>query len=160
MQTAYLLIGGNIGDSKAYLAEAKNLIENKCGQVINASSIYSTAAWGVTNQADFLNQVLVLTTKMNPLELMQALLHIETSMGRLRAIKMGPRIIDIDILLIDDEIVNTDLLRLPHPALTQRNFALIPLKEVAPELIHPVEKKTISQLLQQSADTLDVQKLS
>ena len=59
MQTAYLLIGGNIGDSKAYLAEAKNLIENKCGQVINASSIYSTAAWGVTNQADFLNQVLV-----------------------------------------------------------------------------------------------------
>ena len=87
MQTAYLLIGGNIGDSKAYLAEAKNLIENKCGQVINASSIYSTAAWGVTNQADFLNQVLVLTTKMNPLELMQALLHIETSMGRIRAIK-------------------------------------------------------------------------
>jgi 2-amino-4-hydroxy-6-hydroxymethyldihydropteridine diphosphokinase len=160
MQTAYLLIGGNIGDSKAYLAEAKNLIENKCGQVINASSIYSTAAWGVTNQADFLNQVLVLTTKMNPLELMQALLDIETSMGRIRAIKMGPRIIDIDILLIDDEIVNTDLLRLPHPALTQRNFALIPLKEVAPELIHPVEKKTISQLLQQSADTLDVQKLS
>ena len=160
MQTAYLLIGGNIGDSKAYLAEAKNLIENKCGQVINASSIYSTAAWGVTNQADFLNQVLVLTTKMNPLELMQALLDIETSMGRIRAIKMGPRIIDIDILLIDDEIVNTDLLRLPHPALTQRNFALIPLKEVAPKLIHPVEKKTISQLLQQSADTLDVQKLS
>jgi 2-amino-4-hydroxy-6-hydroxymethyldihydropteridine diphosphokinase len=160
MQTAYLLIGGNIGDSKAYLAEAKNLIEKKCGQVINASSIYSTAAWGVTNQADFLNQVLVLTTKMKPLELMQAILEIETSMGRIRAIKMGPRIIDIDILLIDNEIVNTDLLTLPHPALTQRNFALIPLKEIAPELIHPVEKKTISQLLQSSTDTLDVQKLS
>jgi 2-amino-4-hydroxy-6-hydroxymethyldihydropteridine diphosphokinase len=160
MQTAYLLIGGNIGDSKAYLAEAKNLIEKKCGQVINASSIYSTSAWGVTNQADFLNQVLVLTTEMNPLTLMQALLDIETSMGRIRAIKMGPRIIDIDILLIEDEIVNTDLLILPHPALTQRNFALIPLKEVAPDLIHPVEKKTISQLLQSSSDTLDVQKLS
>lgn len=160
MQTAYLLIGGNIGDSKTYLTEAKNLIEKKCGEVINASSIYSTAAWGVTNQADFLNQVLVLRTEMKPLELIQAILDIETSMGRIRAIKMGPRIIDIDILLIDDKIVNTDLLTLPHPALTKRNFALIPLKEVAPELVHPVEKKTISQLLQQSADTLDVQKLS
>jgi 2-amino-4-hydroxy-6-hydroxymethyldihydropteridine diphosphokinase len=160
MQTAYLLIGGNIGDSKAYLSEAKNFIEKKCGEVINASSIYSTAAWGVTNQADFLNQVLVLRTEMKPLELIQAILDIETSMGRIRAMKMGPRIIDIDILLIDDEIVNTDLLTLPHPALTQRNFALIPLKEVAPELVHPVEKRTISQLLQSSTDTLDVQKLS
>ena len=91
---------------------------------------------------------------------MLELLKIEEQLGRIRTIKFGPRTIDIDILLIDELINNTTLLALPHPALPQRKFALMPLAEVAPNLVHPVEKKTISQLLLACTDSLDVQKIT
>ncbi|MDE3145273.1 MAG: 2-amino-4-hydroxy-6-hydroxymethyldihydropteridine diphosphokinase [Bacteroidota bacterium] len=158
--TAYILIGGNIGDRFANLATAKELITNQCGTVINESSVYQTAAWGLTEQPDFLNQVLMITTKLLPEQLMQNLLSIEESMGRKRSVKFGPRIIDLDILLIDDLVIDTELLSVPHPALPQRKFALIPLSEVAPDLLHPVEKKAISQLLTACNDELVVQKIS
>ncbi|HEX3025059.1 MAG TPA: 2-amino-4-hydroxy-6-hydroxymethyldihydropteridine diphosphokinase [Chitinophagaceae bacterium] len=158
--TAYILIGGNIGNRFANLATAKELIKKNCGAIINESSIYQTAAWGLTEQPDFLNQVLMLTTTLEPEILMQKLLSIEESMGRKRIIKFGPRIIDLDILLIDDLIIETELLSVPHPALPQRKFALVPLNEVAPELQYPVEKKFIHQLLADCKDELVVQKIS
>jgi 2-amino-4-hydroxy-6-hydroxymethyldihydropteridine diphosphokinase len=160
MQTAYLLIGGNLGDKEKNLQQAIDLINESCGKIIHQSSIYKTAAWGITEQPEFLNQVLVLQTNLSPEILMQQLLQIEEKMGRIRTIKFGPRIIDIDILLMNNFIINTPLLTIPHPALPKRRFALLPLAEVAANFIHPVEKKSIQQLLQACTDDLDVQNIS
>lgn len=160
MHKAYLLLGTNLGDRITYLQQAKQQLQTLCGKLYSQSSIYETAAWGLTDQPSFYNQVLVIETSLLPEILMQIVLSIEEQLGRIRTIKFGPRTIDIDILLIDDLINNSDLLQMPHPALPQRKFALLPLAEVAPNLIHPVEKKTISQLLQACTDTLDVQKIT
>ncbi|MBA4197478.1 MAG: 2-amino-4-hydroxy-6-hydroxymethyldihydropteridine diphosphokinase [Chitinophaga sp.] len=160
MQTAYLLIGGNLGNIQQNLHTAIDFINKECGTIVKQSSIYKTAAWGLTEQPDFLNQVLVLQTDLVPEKLMHQLLLIEEKMGRLRTIKLGPRIIDIDILLIDDLVLTSDLLTVPHPALPQRRFALAPLNEVAAHVIHPVKKKTIHTLLLNCTDSLDVQKIS
>jgi len=151
MNTAYLLIGGNLGNRFLYLNDAKKLIEEQCGQITQQSSIYETAAWGITEQPNFLNQVLVLQTSLTPEILLTTLLSIEEKMGRVRTVKLGPRTIDID---------KTENLTIPHPALTQRKFALIPLNEVAASILHPVKKKSIYQLLIDCKDVLDVQKIS
>lgn len=160
MSTAYLLIGGNLGNKMAYLQQATQLIQQSCGNIVHSSAIYETAAWGVTDQPSFYNQAIVLETSLAPETLMQQLLQIEEEMGRKRMVKMGPRIIDLDILLIDDVVMSTGLLTLPHPALPFRRFALLPLCEIAPALIHPVLHRSISQLLEECTDTLDVQKKS
>ncbi len=158
MKTAYLLIGGNMGNRAAYLQQAIDEIEANCGIVIRRSSVYETEAWGLTDQPSFYNQALVLESLLDPEPLLHTLLAIEERMGRLRTIKMGPRIIDIDILLIDDLIINTATLALPHPALADRRFALLPLTEVAADLVHPVLHKNISRLLDECKDTLNVHK--
>lgn len=158
MHTAYLLIGGNLGNRTEYLAKARENIRLHCGNIVHSSSIYETAAWGVTDQPSFYNQSLAVETSLQPDALMQQLLAIEEEMGRRRLQKMGPRIIDLDILLIDGLIINSGLLTLPHPALPARKFALLPLSEIAPALLHPVLHKTIQQLLDECTDELDVQK--
>ena len=160
MHKAYLLLGTNLGNRLAYLQQAEQLIQALCGRVISQSSMYETAAWGLTDQPSFYNKVLVIETTLLPEHLMQMLLSIEEKMGRKRTIKFGPRTIDIDILLIDQLTNNSTLLTLPHPALPQRKFALMPLAEVAATIIHPVEKKTIAQLLLTCTDTLNVQKIT
>ncbi len=160
MNTAYLLTGGNLGNKSHYLSQAREMIEQFCGQIIHISSIYETAAWGLTDQPSFYNQALVVATQLDPASLMRELLLIEEKMGRKRVIKMGPRIIDLDILLIGDQVISTDLLTLPHPALPERRFALLPLAEIAPDLLHPVLHKSIRQLLSECTDELDVQKKS
>ncbi|MDI9363767.1 MAG: 2-amino-4-hydroxy-6-hydroxymethyldihydropteridine diphosphokinase [Flavobacterium sp.] len=160
MHHAYILLGTNLGDRLLYLQQATTYITQQIGEVWAASSIYKTAAWGFTEQPSFYNQVLVVKTDVAPENLMQQLLDIETQLGRIRSIKFGPRTIDIDILLIDNLVNQSAILQLPHPALPQRKFALMPLAEVAPNLFHPVEKKTISQLLQVCTDTLNVQKIT
>lgn len=158
MNTAYLLTGGNMGNRLNHLRQAAEWIQQKCGKILAQSSVYETEAWGKTDQPAFLNQALQVETDLSPDALMQALLDIETAMGRTRTIKMGPRIIDLDILLIDDLIQTSILLTIPHPALTLRKFALLPLAEIAPLLIHPLEKKSILELLEICPDTLNVQK--
>ncbi len=158
MNTAYLLTGGNMGNRLNHLQQAAEFIQQKCGKIVVRSSIYETEAWGKTDQPAFLNQALQIQTDLSPDALMQALLDIETAMGRTRTIKMGPRIIDLDILLIDDLIQTSALLTIPHPALTLRKFALLPLAEIAPLLMHPLEKKSILELLEICPDTLNVQK--
>jgi len=157
---AYLLTGSNLGNSINYLQKAATWIEEKCGVIKAASSYYKTAAWGLKEQPDFINQALAIETNLDPEDLMKSLLAIEKELGRERIVKMGPRVIDIDILIIDGIIKNSDLLKLPHPHLAERKFALIPLAEIAPTLVHTVEKKTVLQLLQDCKDDLDVQKIS
>ncbi len=158
MNTAYLLTGGNMGNRLNNLQQAAEFIQQNCGKIIASSSVYETEAWGKTDQPAFLNQALQIETDLSPDSLMQALLDIESRMGRIRTIKMGPRIIDLDILLINDLIQTSPLLTIPHPALPLRKFALLPLAEIAPQVIHPIEKKTILELLQICPDTLNVQK--
>ena len=158
MNTAYLLIGGNLGDRAAYLAEAVNQISAQCGRVISTSSIYETAAWGNVNQPAFYNQAVKLVTILSPEALIERLLAIENEMGRVRTEKYGPRTIDLDILMINDIVLNTPALTIPHPQMHNRRFALLPLHEIAPALHHPVFNKTIHDLLLNCLDTLDVQK--
>jgi 2-amino-4-hydroxy-6-hydroxymethyldihydropteridine diphosphokinase len=158
MNTAYLLIGGNLGDRAAYLAMAVQHISTLCGRVTATSSVYETAAWGNTNQPAFYNQAICVETILEAETLLERLLAIELEMGRAREEKYGPRTIDLDILMINDSVVDTPTLTIPHPQMHNRRFALLPLNEIAPALHHPVLDKTIHELLLNCPDTLDVQK--
>jgi 2-amino-4-hydroxy-6-hydroxymethyldihydropteridine diphosphokinase len=159
MNKAYLLTGGNTGDRIYYLETAKQLISQHCGEILKSSPIYETAAWGMTDQQDFLNQVLFIETKFEAPLLMERILELEHLMGRVRHEKYGPRKIDIDILFFNDEVIQTSSLIVPHPALQNRRFVLEPLNDIAPELMHPVLKKTVHQLLIECPDKLPVKKL-
>lgn len=154
MNKAYLLIGGNMGDRLANLKNAHWAIQNELGTIINASSIYETAAWGMEDQPAFLNQALVVETKFNAEDLMQQLLQIEIKMGRIRQQPLGPRTIDLDIIFFNDQIINSENLTIPHPRMQKRNFVLTPFNEIVPELIHPVLKCSIAQLLIDCEDPL------
>lgn len=148
-----------MGDRMANLKRACEEIERRCGKIVAKSSIYETAAWGLEEQPDFFNQAIILETSILPERLMRTLLDIETFMGRVRNEKMGPRIIDIDILFIEDQLFNTNILKSPHPLMAQRRFALEPLAEIAPEARDPFSHKKISTLLAECTDTLEVRKL-
>ena len=158
MNKAYLLTGGNMGEREKNLDTAKQLVDEQCGKINLSSSLYETAAWGNTNQPPFLNQALIIETTMNAQQLLQQLLKIEKMMGRIREEKYGPRLIDIDILLFNEEIYNLPFLKVPHPELQNRRFALMPLAEIAGPLIHPVYKKSILKLLDECNDQLAVKK--
>jgi 2-amino-4-hydroxy-6-hydroxymethyldihydropteridine diphosphokinase len=160
MNNAYLLIGGNLGNRQENLATARFLIGKHCGQITRESSIYETAAWGKTDQPGFLNQALEVHTALNARQLIRRILKVEKIMGRVRKEKLGPRLIDIDILLFNDEIQDISFLKLPHPEMQHRRFVLIPLAEIAAKVIHPVLKKNISQLLDDCPDELEVKKLT
>jgi 2-amino-4-hydroxy-6-hydroxymethyldihydropteridine diphosphokinase len=160
MNKAYLLTGGNVGNTKQYLSQASNLLSTLCGNIIKQSAIYQTDAWGKTNQPAFLNQVLLLQTPLAANELMNNILLIEEKMGRKRLEKFGPRIIDIDILLFNDEVHDTAYITIPHPELPNRRFALTPLAAIAATYHHPVLNKTIKQLLLACTDNLNVKKIA
>jgi len=158
MNRAYLLIGGNMGNREENLAAARHLIDQQCGSISRRSGLYETAAWGKTDQPDFLNQALELHTPLNARQLMRRVLKTEKLMGRTREEKYGPRIIDIDILLFNQEVHDYHFLRVPHPELPNRRFALEPLAELVPDLVHPVARQTIADLLKSCNDPLDVKK--
>ena len=160
MNSSYLLIGGNLGNRIENLTKAISAIEKDIGKIIKVSAIYQTASWGITDQPDFLNQVLLVTTKFSAAETMQIILSVENKMGRIRTLKNASRIIDIDILFFNDEIINSRLLTIPHPEIQNRKFVLIPLNEIAPQLLHPVFKQSIQNLLSTSKDKLEVKPLT
>ena len=158
MNKTYLLLGSNMGNSQQQLSIAIKNITQKIGGVIRKSKLYTTAAWGNTNQPDFLNQVIVVETKNTALQTIKTILGIEEEMGRVRTKKNAPRIIDIDILFFNKEIIAEKILTVPHPKIQNRRFVLIPLNELSPNFKHPVIKKTMHQLLVNCYDTLNVKK--
>ncbi|GAA4309313.1 2-amino-4-hydroxy-6-hydroxymethyldihydropteridine diphosphokinase [Compostibacter hankyongensis] len=160
MNTVFLLIGGNIEDRYKHLGKAVELISQQIGKIENVSAVYETAAWGIQEQADYLNQAIQVNTYLTPQELMKAARSIETNMGRERRVVWGPRIIDVDILFYNQEVIQEEKLFIPHPHLHERRFVLTPLEEIAPDLQHPVLKKTIRELLDACPDPLWVRKFS
>ncbi len=157
--TAFLLTGGNIGDTKTYLRKAQKAIETKCGPVILQSSLFQSAAWGIKNQPPFINQCLVVRTKLSAPALLQAILQIEKQLGREREVRYGPRTIDIDIIFFNNEIIIQPGLQVPHPQMQHRRFVLQCINDVAPQMKHPQLHKTITQLLAECTDPLEVHKI-
>lgn len=150
---AAIALGSNLdsrwGDPAANLREAVRRIR-ELGQVRAVSSFYKTAPVGYTEQPEFTNAALLVETEFEPVELMRALLAIERAMGRDRSASVpakGPRIIDLDLLLVDGIVLNTPELTLPHSAMAQRRFVLEPLSEIAPEMRDPVSGRTVAEML-------------
>ena len=132
-----LSLGGNIGDVQQVFELARIQLEKRIGELVISSSLYSTKAWGIENQSDFLNQVVVILTECAPLEVLEFCLIIEEELGRVRKEKWHERIIDIDVLFYEDKIIDSTNLILPHPYIQDRNFILHPLVEIMPGFIHP-----------------------
>ncbi len=158
MHEVFLLLGSNQGDRSKYLAEAIRML-GQLGEIHARSSVYETEAWGKTDQPAFLNQSVGLKTNLAPELLLQSILEIELTLGRKRQERYGPRTIDIDILLYDALIHRSQTLIIPHPELHNRRFALAALAEIAPNWVHPVLQLTITQLLEECGDPLDVKRI-
>jgi 2-amino-4-hydroxy-6-hydroxymethyldihydropteridine diphosphokinase len=148
MNKAYLALGTNIEPRQTYIAKAIHLLETEEAiKIVKKSSIYETAPVGYTEQDDFLNMVLEIETTFSADDLLTVCQDIELELGRKRLIRFGPRTIDLDILLYNQEIKNSERLIIPHPRMHERGFVLIPLSEIAPKLVVPSLEKTISDLL-------------
>lgn len=155
----FISLGTNLGDRRQNLINAVHAIELTLGEIIKQSSLYETKPWGKSNQPDFLNQVVQIQVDKTPQECLNKLSSIERQMGRKRNEKWGARIIDLDLLYVNDQLINTEKLILPHPGIPNRRFVLVPMTEIAPEFIHPYLQKNQKQLLEECTDTLDVKVL-
>ena len=156
--TAYLGLGSNLGDRAAMLRAAVSALAAHL-QVSAVSSLYDTAPQLVTDQPRFLNAALAGITRLEPLALLRAVKDIETALGRVPGPRYGPRALDIDLLLVDDVVLDTPELTLPHPRLAERAFALLPLAEIAPMLRLPPAGPTIADLARAIAGTGDVRRV-
>lgn len=160
MNEVFLSLGSNLGDRRKNLSVATTHIEVMLGSTAVLSGIYETAAWGKTDQNDFLNMVLCIKSAVTKsTDLLEYVRDIEEGMGRVRHEKWGPRTIDIDILFFAGEILSTENLVIPHPRIPERNFVLAPMVELAPEFVHPVLLKTMAELYRLSEDKLEVKRL-
>lgn len=159
MNTAVLSLGSNTGDRHANLDAAILLLKASDILPVKKSGIYATTPWGKTDQPFFFNQVIEAATELGADELMETILGIEKKLGRTRNEKWEPRILDIDILFFNDEIIRSETVTIPHPHLHERRFVLAPLAEILPGKIHPVFGKTVSALISELQDPGTVQKL-
>jgi len=141
----YLSLGTNIGNRASNLKWALSLLPPQM-TVKAKSKVYETPPWGYTDQDNFLNQAVEATTYLEPKPLLKHIKRLETAMGREASFRYGPRLIDIDILFYDDEIIETPSVVIPHPHLHERGFVLLPLMDIAPDLIHPVQQKSIREM--------------
>lgn len=146
MSIAYIALGSNLGDKEKNLRRAIMLLMQQGIDVEKVSSFIPTEPYGVTDQPRFLNAVCRVRTSLAPLALLDVLLATELAMGRVRLRHWGERNIDLDLLLYEDEVMDVPRLRLPHPDMQNRDFVLLPLAEIAPELVHPTLKKSIKEL--------------
>lgn len=158
----YFSIGSNLEDREFNIEDALERIVENIGIVTKSSSIYETEPWGFTADENFLNIAAEAETDLDPAEVLDLVKKIENRMGRIRdeKVQYTSRIIDIDILLYGDMIIDDASLKVPHPLMHERNFVLVPLNEIAPDLIHPVFGQTISELLSACSDTMAVKNLN
>ena len=158
---ALLGLGTNLGDREENLKKAIENISTFAGEVISFSQIYETEPWGFRSEDHFFNMVIQIKTNLKPVDLLKQLLKIEIQMGRARGTeKYSSRIIDIDILLYENEIINKPYLKVPHPMIQERKFVLVPLCDITPEMIHPVLNKTFKVLLEECDDESIVKKIN
>jgi 2-amino-4-hydroxy-6-hydroxymethyldihydropteridine diphosphokinase len=159
MKDIYLSLGSNIGEREQNIARAIESLSSGGVRVVAESALYETEPVELRTQDWFLNCIAKVETNLSPQELMQVLLEIERSMGRERLVPRGPRIIDMDIVLYGAELVKEPHLEIPHPRMTGRRFVLAPFAEIAPEMTHPILKKTIRQLLHDTTDQSEVRRI-
>lgn len=162
MEKSYLLFGSNMGDKNEIFAQACLLINNRCGRVVDMSAAYESEPWGFEADEWFMNRVVVVETELAPEELLRRLLDIEAELGRVRrpdAQGYTSRTADLDILYFGSQIIQTERLTVPHPRLHLRRFALLPMCEVAPDLVHPVLHLTQTELLLNCPDNSIVRKI-
>jgi 2-amino-4-hydroxy-6-hydroxymethyldihydropteridine diphosphokinase len=153
MKKVFLGIGTNLNNRESNLKEAVAMIEKHIGKVVASSSVYETEPWGFQTEEEFLNMVVKVETNLNPYGLIGRILMIESMLGRIRLEKQyASRVIDIDILFYDDLVINETNLQIPHPLMHKRQFVLVPLCEIEPEMVHPVLKKSVSLLLESCED--------
>lgn len=146
MMTVYLALGSNVGDSRANIAQAVQLLDSAIRQIKQAP-LYTSKAVGYTDQPDFLNTAVSGQTNLTPEELLEFIDKIEQQVGRTASFHWGPREIDIDIILYGDQVLKTDKLTIPHPRFRDRDFVLQPLNDLNPALVDPVSGQTVEQLL-------------
>lgn len=145
--TVFLSLGSNLGDREAYLKKAIMLLKQAGVKILKESSVYETEPMYYENQNKFLNQVIKVETELSPFELLKLIGRIEKELKRERLIPKGPRTIDIDILLWEDKIVESEELKIPHPLMLERDFVLKPLLEIEENIFHPVYKKRIRDIV-------------
>ena len=145
----YIALGSNLGDRMANLQQAQAALPPVV-RMLSASPVYETPPWGYLDQPAFLNQVVLVETNLSPLELLAYLKKLESRMGRQSAVRFGPRLIDLDIIFYDDLVIDTPDLCIPHPRLVGRAFVLVPLADLAADFYHPVENKTVRELLEET----------
>jgi len=157
MNVVFLGLGGNMGNRLENLSKTIEALEKDCGEIIKRSGIYETDAWGSNSKKKYLNQVVQISTILSPENLLEKLLKIEEKLGRKRSEEQNSdRTVDIDILFFNADIINSKNLQIPHPRLYSRKFVLIPLTEIANDLVHPILKVTMEELLKNCKDTLAV----
>jgi 2-amino-4-hydroxy-6-hydroxymethyldihydropteridine diphosphokinase len=156
MNEAFFLLGSNLGDRLNYLSTATDYIEQKIGKIFRKSSVYETEPFGNMNQPYYLNQVVSILSDCSPNDLLDIVMNIEKSMGRIRKQKWEERNIDIDILFYGVKIINEPNLKIPHPEIEFRSFTLVPLKEIIPFFVHPLICKKLYELLFNIDDKLQI----
>ena len=157
MNKAYLILGSNKGNKQDHLQSALKSIEEKAGKISVKSSVFSTKAWGNTNQPDFYNQAILIETELSPQDLLKQLLFIEKEEGRIRTKeKWQERTLDIDILFYNNDIITTPELTIPHPHIQNRMFVLVPMVQIAMRFVHPLLDKSMMLLMAECEDKLEV----
>lgn len=158
MNVVYLLLGSNLDDRSALLEQARKEISGKIGRINRKSSIYESEPWGFSANQAFLNQVITVETEFAPTVVLEKILEIESALGRQRDINMryASRLIDIDILFYNDEIIAEENLVIPHPGIPERMFTLVPLSEIDGSFIHPGSCKSIGEMIIECPDRLSV----